>query len=301
MANAENKPRKKARTSTLRAITAAAVFVVVGIGLACATGTGTLSSIGWNSVAAICPLGALESLLGTKVIVARALIALAGVLIVILLAGKAFCSWVCPVPHFQNIFKSKKAKQAEAQACSEAADRSLKRWERGEDIRHQTIDSRHAVLGGALLSTAIFGFPVFCLVCPIGLIFATFILFWRLIQFNEPTIGLIVFPLILVIELLVFKRWCGVICPLGALMSLASKANTTFRPSVNAEMCLRSEGASCKACASACPERIDPVNNLGDRPIDECIRCKSCSDVCPVCAISFPLIARRNERKETEG
>ncbi|MBB3170658.1 4Fe-4S binding protein [Parvibacter caecicola] len=300
MANAEKEPRKKMRTSTLRALTAASVFVVVGIGLAFATGTGTLSAIGWNSVAAICPLGALESMLGAKTIAVRALIALVGFVIIALLVGKAFCSWVCPVPHLQNIFKSRKDKQNEAQARSKAADRSLKRWERGESVIHEPIDSRHAVLGGALLSTAIFGFPVFCLVCPVGLIFATFILFWRLVQFNEPTIGLIVFPAILITELLVFKRWCGAICPLGALMSLVSKANKTLRPQVDIETCLHSKGSSCKACISACPERIDPINNLGDRSLNECIRCKSCSDVCPVGAITFPLFAKNGGKEGTK-
>ena len=300
MANAIKKSQKKLKTSMLRALTATAVFAVVAIGLAFATGTGTLSSLGWNSVAAICPLGALESLLGAKAIAVRSLIALAGAVIIFVLAGKAFCSWVCPVPHFQNLFKSRKDKQVEAQARSKAADRSLERWEKGETVKREAVDSRHAVLGGALLSTAIFGFPVFCLVCPVGLIFATFILFWRLIQFNEPTIGSIIFPVILIVELLVFKRWCGVICPLGALMSLISKANKTFKPQVNTEICLRSDGSSCKACASACPEHIDPVNNLGDRSVDECVRCKSCSDVCPAGAILFPFFARNDNKEEVE-
>ena len=35
--------------------------------------------------------------------------------------------------------------------------------------RNGKFDSRHAVLGGAVLTTAVFGFPVFCLVCPVGL------------------------------------------------------------------------------------------------------------------------------------
>ena len=71
MANAKKKSQKKLKTSMLRALTATAVFAVVAIGLAFATGTGTLSSLGWNSVAAICPLGALESLLGAKAIAVR--------------------------------------------------------------------------------------------------------------------------------------------------------------------------------------------------------------------------------------
>ncbi len=90
MANAKKKSQKKLKTSMLRALTATAVFAVVAIGLAFATGTGTLSSLGWNSVAAICPLGALESLLGAKAIAVRSLIALAGAVIIFVLAGRPF-------------------------------------------------------------------------------------------------------------------------------------------------------------------------------------------------------------------
>ena len=49
------------------------------------------------------------------------------------------------------------------------------------------LDSRHYVLGGALLSTAVFGFPVFCLVCPIGLTFATVLVVWRLFAAGDMT------------------------------------------------------------------------------------------------------------------
>lgn len=55
---------KKITPSVLRKITIALVFVVVVLGLAFHTGTGTLSSTGWDYVAAICPLGALEAMLG---------------------------------------------------------------------------------------------------------------------------------------------------------------------------------------------------------------------------------------------
>ena len=41
------------------------------------------------------------------------------------------------------------------------------------------------VLAGALASSAAFGFPVFCLICPVGLTFALVIALWRLAEFNE--------------------------------------------------------------------------------------------------------------------
>lgn len=92
---------------------------------------------------------------------------------------------------------------------------------------------RNWVLGGALLSTAVFGFPVFCLICPVGLTFATLIAVWRLFQFNEVALSLLVFPAMLALEVLVLRKWCSRFCPLGALLSLASRLNRTFRPVSN--------------------------------------------------------------------
>lgn len=78
---------------------------------------------------------------------------------------------------------------------------------------------------------------------------------------------------------------------MGALLSLVSRANRTLRPSVDAQACLRdAQGASCQACAAACPEHIDPHSNLGDRDLAECVRCGNCKTACPVQAITFPLI-----------
>ena len=156
------------------------------------------------------------------------------------------------------------------------------------------------MLGGALLSTAIFGFPVFCLVCPVGLTFATFIVLWRFVQFNEPTWGLLVFPAVIVLEVVVLRKWCGRICPLGALLSLVSTFNRRFRPTVDSKACLRDvEDVGCKACAQACPELIDPYADLGNRSMTECVKCRSCADACPARAITLPFRAVR--RAESDG
>lgn len=293
--------RRTLKSSTVRGLAAVAVFVVVGIGLALPTGTGTPSSMGWSSVAALCPLGAIESALGSWAFVPRALIVLAVIVLIVVLVGKAFCAWACPVPHIQNLFKTRKQKRRELDARREAAAYSFSNWDEDRAVEHPRVplDSRHAVLGGALLSTAIFGFPVFCLVCPIGLTFATFILLWRLVQFNELTGGLLVFPAIVILEVVVLRKWCGSICPLGALLSLISTLNRRFRPKVDAHACLRdAEDIDCQACATACPEHIDPYADLGERSMTECVKCRSCADACPVHAITLPFRKQRPESPE---
>ena len=283
---------KGIKTSTIRGIVAALVFVAVGVSLVFATGTGTISSFGYNFVAAICPLGALESFFGSWSFVPRAIIALMGVGLIAYFTGKAFCSWICPIPHVQNIFKTKKRRALEKEERSISAQESYEKYCDGQTVSHPVVkpDVRHAVLGGALASSAVFGFPVFCLICPVGLTFATFILIWRFIQFNEATWGIIVFPLIIILEVVVLRKWCGRICPMGALLSLISAKSKHFQPIVNHEMCLRdTHNAACKHCAEACPEEIDPVANLSSTSVSECLRCRSCADACPVHAITLPF------------
>lgn len=55
--------------------------------------------------------------------------------------------------------------------------------------KRAALDSRHVILGGSLLSAAVFGFPVFCLICPIGLTFATIVLVMRLFGLRRRGLG----------------------------------------------------------------------------------------------------------------
>ncbi len=166
--------------------------------------------------------------------------------------------------------------------------------------RKFSFDSRYLVLLGALVSAFIFGFPVFCLICPIGLTFGTVVSIVRLIGFNEPSWGLILFPAIIVIELVVLKKWCHMLCPVSAIISLVSTFNRTFRPKADEEKCLRTAGEPCAVCASVCPEHIDPRSDLGTRPLSECTRCGACVEACPRGALSFVKV-RKGPRKSMDS
>ena len=256
--------------------------------------TGTLCSVGYDAIAYICPLGALETIFGSWAFVPRVLICLAVVVIVALVFGKAFCSWVCPVAPLSDLLRGRKAREKDECERTQAAHRVLERWsdtnaaqaEKHKPFRSR-VDGRHVVLAGSLASAAVCGFPVFCLVCPIGLTFASAIALYRLIGFNEPAIEVLVFPALLVLELTVLRKWCHRFCPVGALLSLLSRGNRTFKPHVDASMCARHAGSSCAACAQACPEHIDPCADLGDRSLAECTRCGACVNTCPAKALSF--------------
>lgn len=314
------KARKKSFPfSTVRGITALLVFVVLVVGIIFKLGGGTLSSFGLGSIAAICPLGALEVSLGSKEFMLHPIILLLVTVVIVLLTGKAFCSWACPVPWVQNIIHPQK-KRSEAKemkavegdgalpATQEATGDDAAAYELFPDGKPQhschacgacealgkvggtrdglNVDSRHLVLVGALGSAAVFGFPVFCLICPIGLTFALFIGVWNAFQFNEPSIALLVAAVLLVLELTVLRKWCGKFCPLGALIGLISGANKTFKPHVDDAVCLRSKGIDCHACVEVCPEQVDPHGSM----IPECSKCGACIEACPAKAISMKAL-----------
>lgn len=270
------------------------IVAVLLIALFAGWQTGTLCSVGYDAIAYICPLGALETIFGSWAFVPRVLICLAVVVIVALVFGKAFCSWVCPVAPLSDLLRGRKAREKDECERTQAAHRVLERWsdtnaaqaEKHKSFRSR-VDGRHVVLAGSLASAAVCGFPVFCLVCPIGLTFASAIALYRLIGFNEPAIEVLVFPALLVLELTVLRKWCHRFCPVGALLSLLSRGNRTFKPHVDASMCARHAGSSCAACAQACPEHIDPCADLGDRSLAECTRCGACVNTCPAKALSF--------------
>ena len=188
---ARDEREMKRNSNLLRTLSALAVIALACVGLALHTGTGTPSAWGVFDVAALCPLGAVEAALASKTVVPPMLIALAVGVVLVVLFGRAFCAWGCPIPLLRRIFGLKEPKRT--RRPSNALD--LPASQRGG-----AADSRNWVLGGALLSTAVFGFPVFCLICPVGLTFATLIAVWRLFQFNEVALSLWVFPAILVLE-----------------------------------------------------------------------------------------------------
>ena len=297
------------------------VMAVLAVAYALHLPLGSLSNFGWETISVLCPLGALTTMLASKTLIPHALISLVIAVVAILLLGRAFCGWICPTPVLSRLryaFTSKsklKAKEEEAAAQDNAgqssdkieltdADRALLKSAcrgHGSCASKGTLDSRHLVLGGTLLSAAIFGFPVFCLICPIGLTFATIVLLMLLFGVGDLTLGVIVAPIILLIEVVFFRKWCSHICPLSAIMSLVGKANRTFVPTIDDSKCLEtSKGIACGKCSQVCEVKIDPRHPELGSHMSECIKCRACVEACPGHAISMPLIARAKKLEASD-
>lgn len=162
-----------------------------------------------------------------------------------------------------------------------------------EKANQATEKTPYWILGGALASSAVFGFPVFCLICPVGLTFALTVALWRLFEFNETNWAILWFAGFLVLELLVLRRWCSRFCPLGALWTLASRLNRFFRPKAREDLCTRmTHGVPCTICRDVCPEGIDPASVANDPMLlARCTKCGACAAACPTGAVHFPFLA----------
>lgn len=323
------------KSKTLRVVIPLVVILVISVGFMLNTGVGTLSAFGWGDISLLCPLGALGTMLASKMLVPKALISLVIAICAIVLLGRAFCGWICPVPlvsKLRDLFKKnpkdevkETSEKIDAEEKSVAAAASKNATETAVAPASPTpltdaeksalqgckgtcsscsetkakFDSRHIVLGGSLLSAAIFGFPVFCLICPIGLTFATILLLILLFSNGDVTWSVIVVPALLLAEVVFFRKWCSKICPLSAFMSLVGKLNKTFRPAIDDTKCLEtSRNATCGACAKACEQGIDPRHPEQGASWSECTKCRACIDACPTQAISMPLLACKQDKQE---
>ncbi len=300
----------------LRTIIAGVIFGILCIGLIAGIEFGTLSGFGWGTISALCPVGALTTMIATRTFVPRAVVPIVIMAILVFFVGRAFCGYICPVPlvdRIREFFRSpKKRKEVEAAKREEITDiaKAELKLGCGHDCsscsscaeNRKKLDSRHYVLGGALLSTAIFGFPVFCLVCPVGLTFASVLVIWRLFAAGDTTISVIIIPLMLIIELVFLRKWCTRFCPLAGLMNLMSRFSKTFRPTIDESKCLETTtGKACSRCAIACDADINLRHpDFGERTLADCTRCRQCVEACPTKAISMPFLPKGGKGGKAE-
>ncbi len=212
--------------------------------------------------------------------------ALIGVAIVVViymvLGGRVFCSWVCPVNLVTDL------------AC--CTRRML-------DIRSSTQisrNSRYWMLGITLVLPLVTGSIVWELVNPVSMMF-------RGIVFGLGMAWLILVGIFL-FDIFVSKEgWCGRVCPVGAFYSLLGSKSLVRVVAEDRDKC-----DDCMDCFEVCPEEqvIRPALKGADKGIGpvilsgNCTNCGRCIDVCAEDVFHFgsrfanekPIAAKTEER-----
>ena len=157
---------------------AVAVLAAIGAGVAFGTDAGTLCA--W------CPLGFAQTSLASREFHAAVLAPLVAVIAAAALLGRAFCSWGCP----SGLVKKRGASRARSSATKRGGQDS--KGGCASQGKSCSASAAHplpsiALIAAVLLASFIVGFPVFCLFCPIGLVFGLMFAIFRSLTVYQPS------------------------------------------------------------------------------------------------------------------
>lgn len=213
------------------------------------------------------------SLLATNLIVGAVLI----VLFYGIVAGRGFCSWVCPVNMITDLANYlRRVFKLDGIGKKQPASRKVRYW----------------VLGIGLVISFGLGVTAFEFVSPIGMVH-------RGVIFGLG-FGWAAIVVIFLFDLFVLKNgWCGHICPLGAMYSIVGRYSLV-RVHHNESNC-----TACMKCKVVCPE-VEVLHMVGKESspvvMGECVNCGRCIEVCDDDAMKFSIkeFAAKNEESSYE-
>jgi len=126
------------------------------------------------------------------------------------------------------------------------------------------------------------GEPWFCkYICPSGTIFGAIPLlavntFLRDLAGALLILKLSIAGVILIASVFIYRPFCRVLCPLGAIYAIFNKI-AFVRMRCDKDKCI-----SCKECAKVCQIMLEPANQPNS---PECVRCGTCKAVCQTKAL----------------
>lgn len=220
---------------------------------------------------AFCPFGAIETLwayltrgqtLQSTNLLNFAVIS--GVLTVSLVAGRAFCGWMCPLGAVQEGL-ARLARSLTGGSRHYRGKRSMG-WlpmQLPVSIDRPLRYAKYVVLGLVILASMFTVFPPLFGFCPARAVFSF-----------KLTTGLLWSVLIafLVSSLLVERFSCKYLCPLGAALALFNKISPVR---------LSADFNSCNHCGRCNIECSMGINDVPDNLTNtECIRCLECLETC---------------------
>ena len=191
----------------------------------------------------------------------------------LIVGGRAFCSWVCPVNMITDLANYLRRKFGFNQIQKkQPASRNIRYW----------------VIAISFVISFFMGIAAFELISPISMIHRGIIFG---LGFGWATI-----VIIFLFDLFVLKNgWCGHICPLGGFYSLVGRFSL-IRVHHNADNC-----TACMKCKEVCPEnQVLHMITKTSIPVlsGECTNCGRCVEVCDDDALNFSI---KNLKKEKQN
>lgn len=208
------------------------------------------------------PLIALQTLLARHPLHSTAVLGAAIVLVgYLLVGGRVFCSWVCPLNVVTDTAHWLRMRLGLRDGV--VSSRGIRRW----------------ALVGALLASAVSGTLAWELVNPVTITHRTLVF--------GAVAGWAVVAALFVFDLAISRRgWCSHLCPVGAFYGLIGAASVIRVAAPRRAAC-----DHCMDCYSVCPEAqvITPALK-GPRSVilaGDCTNCGRCIDICPQDVFAF--------------
>lgn len=232
---------------------------------------GWYQSLGIGELWFVSPLEGIESFLTAKSIYLPSLVGMVIPVLLALLLGRVFCSWICPVTFFLELF-----------------DRLRKKVSGKKYLLNRLIVAKRFlwfVLIGELLLSMILGAPVFVFLSPPGLVGREIMM---LVYFGSVAFEGILLLVILFLELVTRRFFCRTFCPLGGLLALLGRRRR-LKVLQNPQNCVH-----CMSCDQSCPMGLQV--SYGESMGSYCWNCGECVDSCRHDALGFVWQENKSKR-----